>query len=64
MLALSTGLVLKSSTGPLLAADDDSILSGEIMKLFIKIHFEWTMSKIDKLKVVKIARRQFVSNDN
>ena len=61
-LALSTGLVLKSSTGPVLAANTEWISSGEIMKLFIKMHFEWIMSKIEKLKVVKILRRQFANN--
>ena len=31
------------------------------MNLFVKIHFEWIMLKIDKLKVVKIVRQQFTS---
>ena len=63
-MAVSTGLVHKSSTGPVLVADTEWISSGEIMKLFIEIHFEWIVSKIDKFKVVKIVRRQFASNDN
>ena len=53
-----------SRTAILFVPCTDWILSGENIKLFIKIHFEWIMSKIDKLKVVKIVRQQFASNDN